>query len=46
MPDIQGIPEGISADVFNADYRDVNSSEYKQMITILDKRLTELTLYD
>lgn len=46
MPNIQGIPEGISADVFNADYRDVDSNEYKQMITILDERLTELTLYD
>jgi len=46
MPDIDGIPEGISAKVFTTDYRDVESIEYKQMITVLDNRLAELSLYD
>jgi len=46
MPDIQGMPEGISSDVFNADYKDVNSKEYKQMLSVLDERLAELTLYN
>lgn len=46
MPEIHGIPEGISADTFNLDYRDVDSQEYKNMISILDERLAELTLYD
>lgn len=46
MPDIKGIPEGISVDVFNQDYRDVDSNKYKRMISVLDERLAELTLYD
>ena len=45
MPQIHGIPEGISADLFNENYRDVESTEYKQMISFLDDRLAELTLY-
>ena len=45
MPLIQGIPEGISADLFNENYRDVDSVEYKSMISFLDDRLAELTLY-
>ncbi len=45
MPQIHGIPEGISADLFNENYRDVESTEYKQMISFLDDRLAELKLY-
>jgi len=45
MPEIEGLPEGISASVFNTNYRDVNSVEYITMISILDNKITELTLY-
>ncbi|WP_426357620.1 hypothetical protein ACPUVO_14315 [Pseudocolwellia sp. HL-MZ19] len=45
MPLIQGIPEGISANLFNEDYRDVDSLEYKNMISFLDGKLAELSLY-
>lgn len=46
MPNVTGIPEGIPASVFNINYRDVDSVEYKKMIAILDDRLANLALYN
>lgn len=45
MPDISGVPEGISAKVFEKEYRDVSSSNYQKMLAFIDSQLASLAIY-
>lgn len=45
MPDISSVPEGISAKVFEKEYRNVSSSNYQKMLALIDSQLASLVLY-
>ncbi len=46
MPDVTDIPEGISAENFEKEYGNVNSSNYQTMLFFIDSQLAGLTLYE
>jgi len=45
MPLIIGLPEGITAESFEQEYRNVNSPQYQEMINIIDDRLSVVEVY-
>jgi len=45
MPDISGVPEGISAQVFEKEYRNVESQNYQKMLQYIDGQLAARVLY-
>jgi len=45
MPLIIGLPEGITAQSFEQEYRNVNSPQYQEMMNIIDDRLSVVDVY-
>lgn len=45
FPDTRGLPEGMSKDEFKRFYQDVNSVMYDLMLKDIDKRISQLSLY-
>jgi len=45
LPELSGLPEGISQENFEKHYRDIDSSVYMAMLQNIDERLREIPVY-
>jgi len=45
MPNIINLPEGVNQKIFEQKYQGVNAVEYKEMLTLIDNRLSKLAIY-
>lgn len=45
LPDIQGLPENMDEQAFKEKFVNVESNSYKEMIRVIDKRISDLPLY-
>lgn len=45
IPAIDQLPEGLSKQAFERDYKHIHSSEYKQILALIDGRINQLSLY-
>ena len=45
LPELTGLPEGISQRAFEIYYRDINSIVYKAMLQSIDQQLQEIPVY-
>jgi len=45
LPKLIGLPESISQQDFESNYRNINSTTYKAMLAVIDERLQQLAVY-